>query len=81
MALYREGECTLVHGDPHLGNLFVDSANGDRTGFLDWAMIARAPGIRDVAYVLAELDADRAPARARAGAPRPLPAKCSPSTA
>jgi thiamine kinase-like enzyme len=53
MALYREGACTLVHGDPHLGNLFVDSANGDRTGFLDWAMIARAPGIRDVAYVLA----------------------------
>ena len=53
MALYREGACTLVHGDPHLGNLFVDTAGGDRTGFLDWAMIARAPGIRDVAYVLA----------------------------
>ena len=53
MRLYREGECTLVHGDPHLGNLFVDSVGGDRTGFLDWAMIARAPGIRDVAYVLA----------------------------
>jgi Phosphotransferase enzyme family len=52
MRLYREGECTLVHGDPHLGNLFVDSVNGDRTGFLDWAVIARAPGIRDVAYVL-----------------------------
>lgn len=53
MPLYREGECTLVHGDPHLGNLFVDTPSGDRTGFLDWAMIARAPGIRDVAYVLA----------------------------
>jgi Ser/Thr protein kinase RdoA (MazF antagonist) len=52
LQLYREGECTLVHGDPHLGNLFVDSANGDRTGFLDWAVISRAPGIRDVAYVL-----------------------------
>jgi aminoglycoside phosphotransferase (APT) family kinase protein len=52
LQLYREGECTLVHGDPHLGNLFVDSVNGDRTGFLDWAVIARAPGIRDVAYVL-----------------------------
>src|SRR5438445_607995 len=25
---------------------------GDRTGFLDWAVIARAPGIRDIAYVL-----------------------------
>ncbi|MGQ0826409.1 MAG: phosphotransferase family protein [Actinomycetota bacterium] len=49
LELYREGERTLVHGDPHLGNLFVD---GERTGFLDWAMLGRAPGIRDVAYVL-----------------------------
>ena len=52
MRLYREGERTLVHGDPHLGNLFVDTVNGDRTGFLDWAVIAHAPGVRDVAYVL-----------------------------
>jgi len=52
MRLYREGECTLVHGDPHLGNLFVDGVDARRTGFLDWAVVARAPGIRDVAYVL-----------------------------
>ena len=25
---------------------------GDRTGFLDWAVVCRAPGIRDVSYVL-----------------------------
>ncbi len=49
MQLYRDGPRTLVHGDPHFGNLFVD---GERTGFLDWAVIARAPGLRDVAYVL-----------------------------
>ena len=49
---YREGECTLVHGDPHLGNLFVDGDDPTRTGFLDWAVVSRAPGIRDVAYVL-----------------------------
>ncbi len=49
LALYREGPKTLVHGDPHLGNLFVDGA---RTGFLDWAVLGYAPGIRDVAYVL-----------------------------
>jgi aminoglycoside phosphotransferase (APT) family kinase protein len=49
---YREGECTLVHGDPHLGNLFVDGVDPTRTGFLDWAVISHAPGIRDVAYVL-----------------------------
>jgi len=50
--LYREGECTLAHGDPHLGNLFVDGENPLRTGFLDWAVISHAPGMRDVAYVL-----------------------------
>jgi hypothetical protein len=49
LPLYREGPRTLVHGDSHLGNLFVD---GTATGFLDWAVIAHAPGIRDVAYVL-----------------------------
>ena len=48
-ALWNEGPCTLVHGDPHLGNLFVDGA---RTGFLDWAMVSAAPGLRDVAYAL-----------------------------
>jgi aminoglycoside phosphotransferase (APT) family kinase protein len=50
--LWGEGTGTLVHGDSHLGNLFVDVAGGDRTGFLDWAVLCRAPGIRDVAYVL-----------------------------
>lgn len=49
LALYREGVRTLVHGDSHLGNLFVD---GDRTGFLDWAVLGYAPGVRDIAYVL-----------------------------
>jgi hypothetical protein len=50
VALYGRGARTLIHGDPHLGNLFVDP--DDRTGFLDWAMVGRAPGMRDVAYVL-----------------------------
>jgi hypothetical protein len=49
---YREGECTLAHGDPHLGNLFVDGDDPTRTGFLDWAVVSHAPGMRDVAYVL-----------------------------
>jgi len=47
--MYGEGARTLVHGDSHLGNLFVD---GDRTGFLDWAMLGHAPGMRDLTYVL-----------------------------
>jgi len=48
-ALYREGVPTLVHGDGHIGNLFVD---GDRVGFYDWAVTARLPGLRDVGYFL-----------------------------
>jgi hypothetical protein len=50
--LLREGAPTLVHGDSHLGNLFVDVAAGDRTGFLDWAVVCRGPGIRDLSYVM-----------------------------
>jgi hypothetical protein len=52
LELYRQGECTLAHGDPHLGNLFVDGEDPTRTGFLDWAVVSHAPGMRDVAYVL-----------------------------
>ena len=52
VALWNSGPRTFVHGDPHMGNLFVDTAAGNRTGFLDWAMIGRSPGLRDVAYVL-----------------------------
>jgi aminoglycoside phosphotransferase (APT) family kinase protein len=44
-----EGPHTLIHGDCHLGNLFRD---GKRPGFLDWACLAHAPGLRDVAYFL-----------------------------
>jgi hypothetical protein len=51
-AVLRSGPPTLVHGDAHLGNLFVDEAAGGRPGFFDWAMVWRAGGLRDVAYVL-----------------------------
>jgi Phosphotransferase enzyme family len=50
--LWTQDTGTLIHGDPHLGNLFVDVEDGNRTGFLDWAVLCRAPGVRDVAYVL-----------------------------
>jgi Phosphotransferase enzyme family len=43
------GPHTLIHGDCHLGNLFRDRS---RPGFLDWACLAHAPGMRDVAYFL-----------------------------
>ena len=49
VALFAEGERTLIHGDTHSGNLFVD---GTRTGFYDWAVAGRGPGVRDVGYFL-----------------------------
>jgi hypothetical protein len=48
-SLWNEGERTLIHGDDHIGNLFVDD---HRTGFYDWAVASRHPGMRDVAYFL-----------------------------
>ena len=49
VGLFGQGEHTLIHGDSHIGNLFVD--NG-RTGFYDWAVASRGPGMRDVAYFM-----------------------------
>ncbi len=43
------GPHTLIHGDCHIGNLFVDEKE---VGFLDWACFSHAPGMRDVAYFL-----------------------------
>jgi aminoglycoside phosphotransferase (APT) family kinase protein len=48
-ALWAQGPRALVHGDCHLGNLFFE---GDRVGFLDWQVVTRAPGMRDVSYFL-----------------------------
>jgi aminoglycoside phosphotransferase (APT) family kinase protein len=47
--LLAAGPPTLIHGDPHLGNLFLDRATA---GFFDWGMVWRATGMRDVAYIL-----------------------------
>ncbi len=38
---------TLLHGDPHLGNLFFEGAS---PGFLDWQVAMSGAGMRDVAY-------------------------------
>lgn len=48
--LWQRGASTLIHGDAHDANLFMD---GQRPGFLDWAILAKAPGMRDVGYFLA----------------------------
>ena len=44
-----DGEQTLIHGDTHAGNQFMD---GDLVGLYDWAVISRSPGVRDVAIYL-----------------------------
>jgi hypothetical protein len=47
--LWDAGTPTLVHGDIHAGNQFVDHG---RIGFYDWAVLSRSPGIRDVGIYL-----------------------------
>jgi hypothetical protein len=45
----RLPEC-LLHGDPHLGNMYFPAEGG--IGFLDWQRMMRGPWIWDVAYTL-----------------------------
>jgi aminoglycoside phosphotransferase (APT) family kinase protein len=47
--VWRDGPPTIVHGDPHIGNVFDDHG---RTGFLDWGMIMVSTAMRDVSYFL-----------------------------
>jgi Ecdysteroid kinase-like family len=47
--VWDEGERTLIHGDTHAGNQFID---GDQVGLYDWAVISRSPGVRDLAIYL-----------------------------
>jgi hypothetical protein len=43
------GPLSLLHGDSHLGNVFID---GDAMGLLDWQAAHWGKGIRDVQYFL-----------------------------
>nr|WP_157226844.1 phosphotransferase [Gordonia rubripertincta]MDG6782126.1 phosphotransferase [Gordonia rubripertincta] len=45
---FETGPLTLLHGDSHLGNTF-SRADG-RSGLLDWQVIWRGPGMREVTY-------------------------------
>ena len=47
--LWHAGPQTIVHGDPHLGNVFDDHG---RTGFLDWGLVMVSTPMRDVSYFL-----------------------------
>jgi len=48
-AQWHHGPLTVIHGDPHIGNLFDDAG---RTGFLDWGIIQVSTPLRDVSYFL-----------------------------
>ena len=48
-ALWARPPLTLIHGDAHAGNLFFD---GPEVGFLDWQVVQRGQGMRDVSYFL-----------------------------
>lgn len=48
-AAWDGGPQTLIHGDAHIGNLFLD---GDRVGFLDWGMARIGTPMRDLSFFL-----------------------------
>jgi len=47
--IWADAPATLLHGDPHPGNLYL---RGDVPGFLDWQVLRRGDGLRDVTYFL-----------------------------
>jgi aminoglycoside phosphotransferase (APT) family kinase protein len=48
--LWHDGPHTVIHGDPHIGNLFLDERG--RVGFLDWGIINVNTPMRDVSYFM-----------------------------
>ncbi len=53
--LFNAPPRTLLHGDFHLGNLvFATEEGGVPFAVLDWQMLRRGRGVRDVAYFLSE---------------------------
>jgi hypothetical protein len=47
--LWNAGPQTYIHGDTHIGNVFLD---GSRVGFLDWGLSRVSTPLRDVSYFL-----------------------------
>ena len=62
--VWRTGPQTYVHGDLHIGNVFLD---GPRVGYLDWGLSTTSTHMRDVSYFLTmsvDVEARRANERA-----------------
>jgi len=47
--LWHAGPQTYIHGDTHIGNVFLD---GGRVGFVDWGLSRMSTPLRDVSYFL-----------------------------
>jgi hypothetical protein len=47
--LWNSGPQTYIHGDTHIGNVFLDDG---RVGFLDWGLSRVSTPLRDVSYFL-----------------------------
>jgi len=47
--LWHSGPQTYIHGDAHIGNVFLD---GRRVGFFDWGLSRVSTPMRDVSYFL-----------------------------
>jgi len=48
-SVWHSGPQTYVHGDSHIGNVFLD---GGRVGFFDWGLSRVSTPMRDVSYFL-----------------------------
>jgi hypothetical protein len=46
---WARGPRTVIHGDSHAGNLYF---RGEEPGFLDWQVVQKGQGIRDVGYFM-----------------------------
>jgi hypothetical protein len=47
--VWHSGPQTYIHGDPHIGNVFLDDS---RVGFFDWGLSRVSTPMRDVSYFL-----------------------------
>ncbi|MEO9328997.1 phosphotransferase [Gordonia aurantiaca] len=49
-ARWEQGPQTLLHGDSHIGNTYLKPDG--TAGLLDWQVIHRGPGLREVSYMM-----------------------------
>ncbi|MFN8025164.1 MAG: phosphotransferase [Acidimicrobiia bacterium] len=51
--IWHSGPPTYIHGDLHVGNVYLDATDGPaRVGFVDWGLSRTSTHLRDVSYFL-----------------------------